>query len=102
MRNNNLALCGAASGSGYGSDEIICTAFQDSASACEPDDLQQLGIAVAFGGLDILGSALVCIPEPHCQLGGWLLIIPSKFIWVKQSTELCQRLYRRWKDKPRR
>jgi|AGTN01.2.fsa_nt_gi hypothetical protein len=95
MFQNHLALCGAASGGG--NIEIsYSTPITVSASANTNID-KPLVLAVAFGFFDAVGTGLTFVPEPHCQVLGHVLSIPSRVTWIYH----CYELIKRWQNKRR-
>jgi hypothetical protein len=95
---HNLALCSAASGGGSQTNIQVTTLFCSVSSG--PADRQwyeSLELAVSCGLLDCIGTGLMFIPEPICQISGFLLSGPSKITWVYQTYILIER----WRNKPR-
>jgi hypothetical protein len=88
MFNNNLVLCGAASGSGY-EPEISIPVILSTSSVFE-SKAESLELAVAFGTLDVIGSILTLIPEPTCQVIGHCCALPSRTIWLYQCYKLAR------------
>lgn len=92
---NTLTLCGAASGSGYlpQSSNLFTLCIPASATLPEPEK-EKLGLAVAFGTLDLIGSVLTFVPEPTCQITGICLSLPSRAVWVTQCIKLAKGFFR--------
>ena len=96
---DNFSLCLAASGCGHQTN-IQMPTLQIGASSGSTENAwyESLELTVGFGLIDFFGFCLMHVPEPFCQISGFVLSVPSKAIWVYQTYILTKR----WMNKPRK